>query len=337
MFDRIETSIFGKKDNRKIYEFKLTNVHDNYIQLTNYGATLKSIVIPDKFGIKENIILGYPTFEGYEHDTCYIGSSIGPFSNRIANAQFKIGNKNYKLETNDGLNNNHSGSAGFNSKIFDFTIVDDTLIFTLTCPDGLGGFPGNVKVKITYEWTDRNELRIEYFATTDMPTHLNFTNHAYFNLTGGKETVHNHILSIAADQTLECDNYHIPNGNIITTGKRSITNMTIAKMIMGGEHNKYYILNKSVKKESPACILFDSVSGRTLKIHTTYPGIQVYTGQQLKSKYSGNNNRSHQPFDGLCLECQYYPDSPNHAHFPNTVLKPENIYHETITYSFGIE
>ncbi|MDD7885378.1 aldose epimerase family protein [Flavivirga sp. 57AJ16] len=337
VFNKIKKNVFGYKDNKKIYVFRLINSNGNYVELTNYGAAVKSIVVPDKFGNKENVALGYPTFLGYESDPCYIGSTVGPFANRIANAKFKIGHNTYYLDKNDGANNNHSGSAGFNTKVFDFLIDDDSIIFTLKSPHCEGGFPGNLEAKVIYKWSDENKLNIEYFATTDLLTPVNFTNHTYFNLTAGKEQIHNHKLDIASNTVLECHSDDIPTGATSFIGNLKSTNLAIIKMIIRGEYNKYFIFNSDRKKESPACTLYDDVSGRTLNIYTTYPGLQLYTGQFLRSKHKGTKNRTYKPFDGLCLECQYYPDSPNHSHFPNTLLKPSEIYNETITYAFDVE
>ncbi len=337
VLNKVSHKVFGYKNNNIVYIFKLENIHGNYVELTNYGAALKSIVVPDRYGKKENIILGYPSFEGYESDTCYIGSTIGPFANRIAKALYTIDENTYFLDKNDGQNNNHSGSAGFNSKVFDFEIENEKLIFTLDSPDGEGGFPGNLKVKVIYKWSDSNELSIEYFATTDMPTPINLTNHAYFNLTGGKESILNHKLSIISNQFLECTEEYIPTGNILSIEKKIIEHQSIVDVIDGTGHNNYFILDKKLKKKVLACILTEDISGRSMNVYTSYPGVQFYSGEYLNSKINGTNNRPQHPFDGLCLECQYYPDSPNHLNFPNTLLLPKNIYNESITYSFGIK
>jgi aldose 1-epimerase len=180
---------FGWYAEKEIFKFTLTNVHGNYVELLNYGAIVKSIVVPDKNGNKENVVLGFPTLEGYIKDQSYIGATVGRFANRINNAEFSIEDKTYYLDKNDGKNNNHSGSAGFNSKVFDFSIKQDAVIFTLENESGDGGFPGNLKTKVIYKWTDKNELKIEFLAVADEPTPINFTNHSYFNLSACTEKI----------------------------------------------------------------------------------------------------------------------------------------------------
>lgn len=334
---KIKFSDFGRKEGKQVYVFKLTNASGNYVELINYGATLKSIVVPDKYGNKANVVLGYPTLEGYASDKCYIGSTVGPFANRIAKASFTIGNKTYMLDKNDGENNNHSGSAGFNTKVFDFEIDEDVLTFTSESPDGEGGFPGNLKVKVIYSWSDANELKIEYSAITNIPTPVNFTNHAYFNLTGGRETIHNHRLNIASSQTLECTPDYIPTGIISSEEELLFRGQLLEDVMKSVGLNNYYILQNELQTSDPASILYEDISGRIMKVYTSYPGVQLYTGDYLNSELNGSNGRPQQPFDGLCLECQYYPDSPNHPHFPSTLLQPTRIYNETITYAFGTQ
>lgn len=336
-FREIKCSNFGQKDGKQVYVFKLTNASGNYVELINYGATLKSIVVPDKCGDKVNVVLGYSALEGYVSDKCYIGSTVGPYANRIAKASFAIDKKTYMLDKNDGENNNHSGSAGFNAKVFDFEISEDVLTFTLESPDGEGGFPGNLKVKVIYSWSDHNELKIEYSAITNIPTYVNFTNHAYFNLTGGTESIHNHRLTIASNKTLECSPDYIPTGIISSKEELLFLGQHLHDVMKSAGLNNYYILQNELQTYDPACILFEDVSGRFMKVYTTYPGLQLYTGDYLNSEFNGSYNKPHQPFDGLCLECQYYPDSPNHPHFPNTLLQPKHIYNETITYTFGTQ
>ena len=328
---------FGYHNGKAIFVFRLTNIHGNYIELTNYGAIVKSIVVPDKNGHRNNVVLGYPTLKGYLADRAYIGATIGRFANRIANAQFSIDDQHYQLHKNDGINNNHSGFSGFNNKVFDFVLGYDNVAFLLDSPDGEGGFPGNLKVKVVYKWTDANEFIIEYFAETDKPTPVNFTNHAYFNLSGRDETIHRHKLQIEADSMLESTPQYIPTGKIIQISMQGFHGQALSDVMKDGGLNNFYIFNDNIPKNNPVCILSDDVSGRVMKVFTTYPGVQLYTGDFLDSADEGHNGKQYKPFDGLCLECQFYPDSPNHANFPDIILQPGHTYKHTITYAFDIK
>jgi len=328
---------FGFYNGQAVFEFRLTNIHGNYIELTNYGAIVKSIFVPDVNGKRANVVLGYPNFKGYLSDKAYIGATIGRFSNRIENAAFSIGSQHYQLDKNDGQNNNHSGFSGFNSKIFDFVLGYDAVTFLLNSPDGEGGFPGNLDAKVIYKWTDANELVIEYLAETDKPTPVNFTSHAYFNLSGRNETIHNHNLYIAAGSMLESTPQYIPTGKIIPVGQQGFHGHSLGDVMKDSGLNNFYIFDENMSVNAPVCVLIDDISTRMMQVYTTYPGVQLYTGDFLNSADEGHNGRRYKPFDGLCLECQFYPDSPNHANFPNTILQPGETYNQSITYTFGIK
>lgn len=327
---------FGRYEEREIFKFKIANSYGNYVELLNYGAIVKSIVVPDKEGNKENVVLGFPTLEGYVKDQSYIGATVGRFANRIHNATFSIENKIYHLDKNDGKNNNHSGSAGFNNKVFDFTIEDDAVIFSLESKNGEGGFPGNLKTKVSYKWTDQNELKIDFLAEADEATPLNFTNHSYFNLTACKEKVQHHNLKIQADKILESTDDYIPTGKIIYAGKYSFFGQKLKEVMQNDGLNTYYIFDQNKKNNDFVCELSDAESGRIMKVYTSYPGVQIYTGDYLNCDIIGEHDKLYTSFDGMCLECQYYPDSPNHKHFPNTIFQSGQIYNETIVYAFDV-
>ncbi|SFD18765.1 aldose epimerase family protein [Flavobacterium phragmitis] len=328
---------FGQYGGKEIFKFKITNVHSNTIELLNYGAIVKSIMMPDNFGNRENIVLGFPTLEGYVKDQAYIGATVGRFANRINNAAFSIENNTYYLDKNDGKNNNHSGWAGFNNKVFDFIVEEDAVIFMLESQDGEGGFPGNLKTKIIYQWTDKNELKIDFWAEADEATPLNFTNHSYFNLSGCKEKIQHHNLKIEADKILESTEDYIPTGKIIDAGQYSFDGQKLGDVTKDAGLNTYYIFNKNKRDKNAVCELSDEKSGRIMRVYTSYPGVQLYTGDYLNSTIIGEHSKRYTSFDGLCLECQYFPDSPNHAHFPNTIFKSGQVYNETITYTFDIQ
>jgi len=326
---KISFEVWGGDDGRVIHLFKIENASGAYVELTNYGATLVSVNVPDKDGKIGNVILGYPSIDGYLNDTCYIGSTIGRFANRIANAKFELNGVSYQLENNDGANNNHSGSSGFNYKVFGYTITGDELIFDILSEDGDGGFPGNLNLKVSYKWTEENELLIAYYAVTDKTTIVNFTNHAYFNLNPKAGNILNHQLTINADNILKATADHIPTGLIAPAG-----NLAFDKQKVHDGINTCYVLNLQAE-QAPACILSEEISGRMMTVFTTYPGVMLYTGDYLNSNTPGSNGKNHEPFDGLCLECQFFPDSPNHSYFPSTVLNPGETYQHNITYKFS--
>ncbi|MCQ6958562.1 aldose epimerase family protein [Mucilaginibacter aquariorum] len=326
---KISFGVWGVDDGRVIHLFKIENASGAYVELTNYGATLVSVNVPDRDGKIGNVILGYPSLSGYLNDTCYIGSTIGRFANRIANAKFELDGITYQLENNDGANSNHSGSSGFNYKVFGYIITGDELIFDILSEDGDGGFPGNLNLKVSYKWTEENELLITYYAVTDKTTVANFTNHSYFNLNPKAGNILNHELTIHADNILKAGADHIPTGLIAPAG-----NLAFDKQKVHNGINTCYVLNLQAE-QAPACILSEETSGRVMTVFTTYPGVMLYTGDYLNSNTHGNNGKAHQPFDGLCLECQFFPDSPNHPHFPSTVLNPGETYQHNITYKFS--
>ncbi|MBD1363215.1 galactose mutarotase [Mucilaginibacter sp. ZT4R22] len=323
-----------------VYLFRLQNATGAYVELTNYGATVVSVVVADKDGGFDNVVLGYPALNDYVNDTCYLGATIGRFANRIGGAEFTLDGTAYQLHANDGPNTNHGGNAAFNTRVFDYELHDDSLSFTLHSEDGDGGFPGNLQLTVTYRFTDENELSIDFKAQTDKKTVANFTNHAYFNLSAKGEGVFGHAVKVYADNMLEVDESYIPNGQIKPAGKHAFNGESLESKMMIGDQvtalfNDCYVLTDAAKVLKPAAELIEKTSGRTLKVYTTYPSVMVYTGDYLNGEAEGNFKRPYKPFDGLCLECQYYPDSPNHPDFPSAELHPGEEYHEIIVYKFG--
>jgi len=326
---------FGYHKGREVVLFRLTNASGNYVELINYGAAITSIVVPGRNRKPVNVVLGFPNLEGYVEDKAYIGATIGRFANRIGNASFSIKGEKYSLDKNDGANNNHSGFRGFNSKVFDFKTGSGSVTFLTDSPDGEGGFPGNLKATITYKWTDANELLISYVAETDKPTPVNFTNHVYFNLSGKEITIHDHKLSIASNFILDTTPDYIPTGKVLAAGDKVFYGQNLGEVMKGGGLNDFYIFDKEISVKAPVCILLEENSGILMQVYTTYPGVQLYTGDFLNSVHKGHGSSTYKAFNGVCLECQYYPDSPNHADFPETIVQPGQTYEHSITYAFG--
>lgn len=330
---------FGACRDRQLLLFTLKNSSGTYAELTNYGAAIVSVVVPDKNGKTGNVVLGFGEPEGYLDDTCYIGSTIGRFANRIANARFSSDGTEYHLDANDNGNSNHGGKSGFSHCVFDYEIDGESIIFRLISSDGDGGYPGKLDLHVVYEWTDDNQLKITYVAETDKMTIANFTNHAYFNLSGVAGSMLDHSLTINGNMILEADSAYIPTGRLSTTGSKAFDNNVIGQKMneYGIEgFNDYYILNDVRRGLKHAATLEHPASGRKMIVYTTYPGLMFYTGDFLQSNKLGHAGKRYRPFDGLCLECQFYPDAPNHSHFPSTVLCPGERYDHQIIYEFTV-
>lgn len=299
--------------------FRLSNARGSYAEVCNYGATLISLVVADATGEMNNIILNYPDIEDYFADTNYIGSTIGRFANRIANAGFELDGKTYLLDKNDGENSNHGGYKGFNSRVFSYEVKDDHLILSYLSEDGEGGFPGTLSFSVSYSFSDDNQLKIEYKAGTDKKTVFNPTCHAYFNLSGENELILSHELKVYADYYLETKDDFIPTG-VMTPVKNSAFDfnefreiqslMPLKNEVLPG-YNTYFIGNQKTTMKQLAS-LRERKSGITVDVFSTMPGLQIYTGDYL--------SKPHRPLSGICLEAQFFPDGPNKAHFETCIL-----------------
>lgn len=340
---KITSRLWGRHHDEDVFLFKIENEKGAYAEITNYGATVVAVVAPDKDGQLGHVITGFPELEGYLQDNCYIGSTIGRYANRIADAKFDLDGQTYHLEANDGENNNHAGKSGFNFRVFNWVIVGDTLQMTLHSADGDGGFPGNLYLTVTYSWNDKEELFINYKATTDKPTIANFTNHAYFNLLGFQHKIYNHRLKVNSSLVLHAWDNYVASGAVIPAGDKAFNNDKLSdKFKIGDEQvtglNLFYIIDGEPNEQglTHAATLSEEITGRTLGVYTNYPGVFLYTGDYLNSTLPTHTGKPSKPFEGLCLECQHYPDSINHANFPQAVLRPGETYNQTILFKFGL-
>lgn len=342
MSNTITSKIWGTHNGDNVFLFTLQNTQGFYVHITNFGATIVSMIVPDRYGVSNSVVLGFDNLNAYLLDNCYIGSTIGRFSNRLCNSTFTLNHKTYFLEANEGVNSNHSGSTGFHKKVFNFKITENRLILTYKSPNNEGGFPGNLEFTVTYEWTENNQLKIIYYAECDEDTIANFTNHTYFNLSGDCKNILNHRLKLSAKTFLEVGNDYIPSGNILHVKEQlSGLNSIADQLKLTGKTglNEYFIINDHAGSErnalKHAATLEHEESGRRLDIYTTYPGLMVYTGDHLHSSERGRCNKNFQPYDGLCLECQLYPDAPNHNNFPPATLRAGEKYYHAIIYAFS--
>ncbi|MDT0677900.1 aldose epimerase family protein [Autumnicola musiva] len=333
--------------------FTLKNDNGLEAVFTNYGQRLVSLYVPDSKGNFDDVVLGFGSLQQYRKaKEKFFGATIGRYGNRIANGQFKLDDSIYQLAKNNGENHLHGGNKGFESVVWNARQISDyKLEFTRTSPDGEEGYPGNLKVKVHYELTNENELKINYYATTDKPTPVNLTHHSFFNLSGaGNGSINNHKLMINADAFTPIDEGLIPTGEL-----KKVTNTpfdfrelkSIGKDLdttaneqlrraKGYDHN-FVLNNKSLGSNEIilAARVVEPMSGRTMEVFTNEPGLQFYGGNFLNGKTKGKSGKPYDFRGAFCLETQHFPDSPNQDNFPSTILKPDEEYRSVCIYKFG--
>ena len=339
----------GVIDGKTTRMFTMENENGMVVTLTNYGAKIISIYAPDKNGSFADVLLGFNSIAEYQQYGASHGAVVGPFANRIANAQFTIGEETYQLPVNNGEASLHSGPDSWYRKVWDYEKNGNVTTFMLESADGEFGFPGNKKVKVTYTLTEDNELKIDYQVTTDKPTHINLTNHSYFNLRGeGNGDITGHVLVINADKSTPVDENMIPTGEIVDirgtaldfTSPQSIGERIDAdhpQLQFGSGYDFNYVINKEPGELAFAASAFEPESGRYMEVFTTEPGVQLYTGNHLKGTEIGNSGKPYDARTGFCLETQHFPDSPNQPEFPSTLLQPDEVYNSTTIYKFSVK
>ena len=345
----VRQEVFGNHQGKDVYLITLTNKEGNVIRLTNYGAKINWIEVPDIKGKKDNITFGYDTFEETLAGDMSFGSTVGRYANRIAGGKFTIDGVEYSLPVNNGPNTLHGGPQGWHSVVWNAEIIKNSespaVKFTYHSPDMEMGFPGNVDAEIIYTWTDNNEIVMDYKATTDKKTVVNLTNHAYFNLHGAfNEHINDHILTIRASAFLPVDSVMIPTGEIRAVagtpfdftepyliGQR--LDEEYDQLILGRGYDHNFILDN---KEEVDALVFEPLTGRVLEVITDQPGLQFYGGNFLNGSQIGHGGKPYDFRTGFCLESGHYPDSPNHPEFPSTILSPGEIYKTRTIYRFSI-
>jgi aldose 1-epimerase len=333
--------------------FTLTNASGIEVRAMTYGGTIVSLRTPDRDGHLGDIVLGYEQLDGYLKTSPYFGCIVGRYANRIAKGRFTLDGKESKLATNDGPNHLHGGLKGWDKVVWRAEPFHNTqgvgVVFSRTSPDGEEGYPGAVAVRVTYTLTDADELRVDYDATTDKPTPINLTQHSYFNLAGeGSGDVLGHVLAVDADQYTPIDATLIPTGEIAPVegtpldfrtptaiGARINADNEQLRRSRGYDHN--FVLRRQGGGLAHAARVLEPGTGRTLDISTTEPGIQFYSGNFLDGSITGKAGHTYAHRTGFCLETQHFPDSPNHASFPSTILRPGARYQSTTVFRFGVE
>ncbi|HUJ09186.1 MAG TPA: aldose epimerase family protein [Verrucomicrobiae bacterium] len=343
----IEKKPFGKlNDGSQVTLFTLSNVNGVEAAVMNYGATLVSLEVPDRHGKLADVALGFDTLEDYvERNSPYFGCIVGRVANRIAKGRFTLDGVEYRLAINNGPNHLHGGLKGFDKANWKGEFSNTTassVKFTYVSRDGEEGYPGNLSVTVVYMLTDQNELQIEYTATTDKATPVNLTNHTYFNLAGSGDVL-GYELMIAADQYVAVDDTLIPTGELKSV-QGTPMDFTRAVPIgsrfseLDGEPKGYdhcYVLRHVSRKPSLAARVHDPLSGRTLEVYTTEPGVQLYTSNFLDGTIKGKGGRSYRQHSAFCLETQHFPDSVNKPQFPSAILRPGEVYSQRTTFRFS--
>jgi aldose 1-epimerase len=350
---------FGKiQDGTMIEEYTLTNKNGVTVKLITLGATISELQVPDKDGKLANVVLGFDTPEEYLSErNQYFGCTTGRYANRIAKGKFTLDGTTYQLAVNNGPNHLHGGVKRSLSKVTwkGETLPDKNAVrFTYSSPDGEEGYPGKLDVAVLYSLTDKNEVRIDYTATTDKATPINLTNHSYFNLAGaGSGTVLEHELTVEARQYTPTDETLIPTGKIAPVAGTPLDFAKPTKIgaridqltetfYKGYDHNLVLSqrppsLGKGGRREPTfAARLRDPKSGRVMTVSTTQPGIQVYTGNYLFNQ-KGKGGLTYPKHGAVCLETDHFPDSVNQPHFPSVILRPGQTYRETCIYAFAAE
>lgn len=335
-------------DGKAVQLYTLTNKNGASVSITNYGGRVVSILVPDKDNKMVDVSLGYDSVKSYRKEgEPFFGALIGRYGNRIGKGKFTLEGKEYQLQLNNGQNTLHGGTDGFFSKVWEAKQDGQKLELSYISADGEAGYPGTLNVKVVYTLTDDNALNIDYSATTDKTTVVNLTNHTYFNLSGeGSATILDHELTIAADAYTPVDSTLIPTGKL-TPVKGTAFDFTAAKIIgkeienadeqlvfgKGYDHN--FVLNKNTGKTAIAKVK-SPVSGITMEVFTTEPGLQFYSGNFMTGvDKDGKGGKSYPHRSAFCLETQHFPDAPNHANFASTVLKPGETYTTSTTYKFS--
>lgn len=348
---------FGTVDGKQVYLYTLENDNGMRVEITNYGGTIVRWFVPDRDGNSADIALGFNTVEDYVEKSPYFGCIIGRFGNRIANGKFSLNGKEYSLPKNDFpadiACSLHGGPKGFHTKIWDAELFSNEggpgLKLHYTSEDGEAGYPGTLEVTVTYQVTNENKLIIDYEAETDQSTPINLTNHTYFNLHGeGVGDILDHVLMIDAGQITPVTAGLIPTGaySLVQNTPFDFTEpQTIGSRVgekneqlsFGGGYDHNWVLNNQSGELALAATLYEPDSGRFMEVLTTEPGIQFYCGNFLDGSLVGKSGHPYPYRSGLCLETQHYPDSPNHPHFPSTILNPGETYQTRTVYQFSIK
>ena len=346
----IEQQIWGfTNEGEAIILYTMTNANGAYVKLTNIGAAIVGIGVVDKNGKIEDVALGYADFHDYFGDSAAMGKTVGRFANRIAGGRFTLNGTEYQLARNNGKNHLHGGPKGFGEVLWECRVEVNRVVFSYISPDGEERYPGNLGVEVVYDWNDECEMEITYYAKTDAPTLVNLTNHVYFNLRGeGSGDILSQELKLNCSRYLPTDNGSIPTGEKAPVAGTPMDftrfkpvgqdiNADTEQLCFGNGYDHFWIIDDGESgKMSEAAQLYDPASGRLLTVETTQPGLMFYSGNYLDGLGRDKTGKELKNRCGLALECQNYPDAPNHPDFPSAVLNPGDDYEQHIIFRFSI-
>jgi aldose 1-epimerase len=339
------------KEGTPVTLFTLRNNNGAEAGICNYGGLVIFLKVPDRNGHFDDVVLGYDNLADYIKDTPYFGAMIGRYGNRIAKGKFTLDGKEYTLAVNNGPNALHGGLKGFNKVVWEprvmATLDGPSLQLRYTSKDGEEGYPGTLTVKATYTLAEDNELKLEFTATTDKDTVLNLTQHSYFNL-AGKGDILNHQVMIPADKFTPVDSTLIPTGELkpvegtpfdfrTPTAIGARIGQDDEQLKFGGGYDHNWVITKPMGQLGLMGRVYEPTTGRVLEVFSTEPGLQFYTGNFLDGKLTGKGGWVYQFRNGFCMEAQHYPDSPNQPNFPTVVLKPGEVYRNTIIFKFSVQ
>ena len=354
----IASEPFGQVDGTPVTRYTLTNGHGMRVRILTYGGIIQSIEVPDRTGHVHNVVLGFPTLDGYLNNTgsakTYFGAIVGRYGNRIANGAFSLNGNEYHLPINNNGNSLHGGTAGFDTKVWQASQQNASdsvgLKLQYVSPAGEMGYPGTLTTAVTYTLNQKNELRVNYHATTDAPTVINLTNHSYFNLAGEDALdIYGQRVTIHADNYTPTDPTQIPTGQIARVqgtpfdftsataiGAHITANDPQLLLAHGYDHN--WVINRGNNTGlMEAARAEDPQTGRTLTVSTTEPGVQFYTSNFIDGAFAGTSGHIYRRGAGFTMETQHFPDSPNHPNFPTTTLNPGQVYDSTTVFAFGTQ
>ncbi|WAJ71836.1 aldose epimerase family protein [Catenovulum adriaticum] len=357
----VDVKVWGETNGKQINLYTIKNKNGMSVSVSNWGAYVQSLIVPDKNGRLEDVILGYDTWPEYYNDCCYSGPIVGRFGNRIAKGQFTIDDTTYNVTRNNGgpnkdINHLHGGAKGLHKRVWSGKLDGNKVVLNYLSVDGEEGYPGNLNIQVTYSLNNNNEFRIDYLATTDKKTPVNLTWHAYFNLSGNnKENIENHLLAINANKITPIDKLLIPTGelasvdgtpfdfrqaqpiakNIRTANQQLKFGGGLDKQYGGYDHNWVFSQYDGTLKNQAS--LYEPISGRYMEILTKEPALQFYSGNFMSGEVIGKNGKAIEFRNGLALEPQNYPDAPNHPYFPDSILTPKETYQSTSIYRFSIK
>jgi len=351
---QVRKATFGKTaDGKPVDLYTLTNSNGLEVRAMTYGGIIVSMRVPDRKGKLADVVLGHDDFDGYLVNPPYFGAIVGRYANRIANGTFTLDGVKYTLPKNDGQNTLHGGLIGFNKVIWDAKEFKNEkgvgVAFNYLSKDGEEGFPGNLKVKVSYTLTNENQLIIDYEATTDKGTPINLTQHTYFNLAGeGNGDILGHEVMLNADRFTPADKTLIPTGEIrpvkgtpldfttpATIGSR--INDNYEQLLIGHGYDHNFVIKRKDNSLTLAARAREPNSGRVLEVYTTEPAVQLYSGNFLDGTIVGKQGHAYKKRDGFCLETQHFPDSPNHPDFPSTILRPGTTFRSQTVFKFSAE